>query len=612
MKFHEVDIIGEHFIERLSSEPIYTVDDKRRLAFVESIGGAEANTIIVGGKNQWYPFFGIGTINVTSSPLVSASSVMDTLTFVNGSGVSFLTEPTTKNLTVLSSNNFENIGNAIATTSDDTIIFVAGPGISLFSNPTTRTINFYASPTFGKIQVGASTISMLSSNAVLNIVGGGGITITTNPGTKTINIDPDNSFFINGRRMWLYENVAPNGWTIFSSTADSLVGIKAPGTGGYYDVAGGNFAGIWLEDSHNHIEFAHSHDGPPHIHTFYPPHNHTVADAYLGVYEIPKHAHVILHDWYEIAWNQSGNNGLSGLSGGPAKFQTTMENFTSATGSNVGHSHGSIPVGGLPDSPQETYSSFSGTGSPTTDNVSLATESNTWRPLAHVGILVERNASAFPSNPVRTLSIGSIPVSGSSAHVKVFPIDINGNSDGDAPFTRQYYMGTTVALIAPGVFPVSDFIKWQVNGGDYSTDTLMTISADSNYTVTAIYQVNLVPVLSSLNPSGATAGDPGFEMDVYGTGFVSGSVAKWNGSDRTTTFDSSTHLTATISVSDIASPATNSVTVFNPTPGGGTSNTLSFVVSFAGNTWYEESADTGHNNYIGTDSWTPGDNYFPF
>ena len=58
---------------------------------------------------------------------------------------------------------------------------------------------------------------------------------------------------------------------------------------------------------------------------------------------------------------------------------------------------------------------------------------------------------------------------------------------------------------------------------------------------------------------------------------------RWNGSARTTTYVSPTQLTAAITAADIASAGTFPVTVFNPTPGGGTSNAVNFVVSPGGN-----------------------------
>ena len=94
---------------------------------------------------------------------------------------------------------------------------------------------------------------------------------------------------------------------------------------------------------------------------------------------------------------------------------------------------------------------------------------------------------------------------------------------------------------------------------------------------------NPVPTLASLSPTSATAGGPAFTLTVTGTNFVSGSVVRWNGTDRTTTYVSATQLTAAISSTDIANAGTASVTVFTPTPGGGTSGALTFTINAANN-----------------------------
>lgn len=93
---------------------------------------------------------------------------------------------------------------------------------------------------------------------------------------------------------------------------------------------------------------------------------------------------------------------------------------------------------------------------------------------------------------------------------------------------------------------------------------------------------NPTPAISSLSPTSATAGGAAFTLTVNGSSFVSGAAVRWNGSNRTTSFVGATQLTAQIPASDIASAGTASVTVFNPSPGGGTSNAISFTVSAAG------------------------------
>jgi glucose/arabinose dehydrogenase len=99
----------------------------------------------------------------------------------------------------------------------------------------------------------------------------------------------------------------------------------------------------------------------------------------------------------------------------------------------------------------------------------------------------------------------------------------------------------------------------------------------------AVYRIdpinNPMPTITNVSPNVVIAGDPGFTLDVFGSGFVNGATVQWNGSDRATTFVTSSHLTATISAADIAAAGIESVTVFNPLPGGGTSAGKRFDVN---------------------------------
>ena len=91
-----------------------------------------------------------------------------------------------------------------------------------------------------------------------------------------------------------------------------------------------------------------------------------------------------------------------------------------------------------------------------------------------------------------------------------------------------------------------------------------------------------VPTTTSISPTTKTVGDAGFTLTVNGTNFVSGaSVVRLDGANRTTTFVSSNQLTATIPASDLTTAGGKSITVFNPTPGGGTSNAQTLTVNKA-------------------------------
>ena len=93
--------------------------------------------------------------------------------------------------------------------------------------------------------------------------------------------------------------------------------------------------------------------------------------------------------------------------------------------------------------------------------------------------------------------------------------------------------------------------------------------------------VNSVPTINSLYPSCAPAGDS-VQLLVVGTNFVASSVVRWNGSNQPTTLYPNSNgeiLTAQISASAVASAGTAAVTVFNPGPGGGSSNPSTFTIN---------------------------------
>jgi 6-phosphogluconolactonase (cycloisomerase 2 family) len=87
------------------------------------------------------------------------------------------------------------------------------------------------------------------------------------------------------------------------------------------------------------------------------------------------------------------------------------------------------------------------------------------------------------------------------------------------------------------------------------------------------------PTITSLSPTSTIVGGPAFPLTVVGSNFVANSVVRWNGGDRPTTFVGSGQLTAQISASDVVATGTAAVTVFNPAPGGGTSNAFNLAIN---------------------------------
>jgi hypothetical protein len=85
-----------------------------------------------------------------------------------------------------------------------------------------------------------------------------------------------------------------------------------------------------------------------------------------------------------------------------------------------------------------------------------------------------------------------------------------------------------------------------------------------------------------LNPGSAVAGSGALSLTVTGSSFVNGAVVLWNGATRSTTFVSSTQLTAAITTDDLEASGSAQVSVRNPTPGGGTSSALTFTIAMSG------------------------------
>jgi uncharacterized protein (TIGR03437 family) len=90
---------------------------------------------------------------------------------------------------------------------------------------------------------------------------------------------------------------------------------------------------------------------------------------------------------------------------------------------------------------------------------------------------------------------------------------------------------------------------------------------------------NLVPTLTAITPDIVGAGSGELTLTVTGTNFVSDSVVRWKGGDRPTTYVSATQLTAQIPASDLTTPGTAEVKVFNHGPGGGQTAALIFTIS---------------------------------
>lgn len=112
-------------------------------------------------------------------------------------------------------------------------------------------------------------------------------------------------------------------------------------------------------------------------------------------------------------------------------------------------------------------------------------------------------------------------------------------------------------------------------GGGVSGNSAFAISANGN---------NPVPTVTTCVPANINAGSASFNIIINGSSFTNASVINWNGVAITTTYISSTQLSATISSSLIITAGNANITVTNPAPGGGVTSPIVFTINPQGTT----------------------------
>ncbi len=211
----------------------------------------------------------------------------------------------------------------------------------------------------------------------------------------------------------------------------------------------------------------------------------------------------------------------------------------------------------------------------------------------------------FPLEAHAARTISSATLNGGSS-VTVSPgaaitAIVNVTTTGNGTAARWWSTGWSISTTAPGTVTCVDHpnhsgaaaysetfgITAPATPGTYNAyfiaynNDTCTGSPSATFTMASAVTVtsNPVPATTSISPASKYVGDATFTMTVNGTNFVSGSVVQFNGSARTTTYVSATQLTATIPASDLTVLGAFPIAVFNPAPGGGTSNAQTFTVA---------------------------------
>jgi 6-phosphogluconolactonase (cycloisomerase 2 family) len=188
-------------------------------------------------------------------------------------------------------------------------------------------------------------------------------------------------------------------------------------------------------------------------------------------------------------------------------------------------------------------------------------------------------------NPVP--SIDHITPQGSLAGGNALTLDVFGASFINGSTVRWNGANRTTTFINSGhlqaAIPQSDVsqpgtssvtVATGLPGGGTSNQVAFTVAQPGQ---------NAAPSITSINPLWVFsygAASKQIKLTVAGTGhnFIQGSTVQLDGASRPTKFVDDNHLQVTIFASDLISPGSVGITVFTPTPGGGTSNALTFTI----------------------------------
>jgi hypothetical protein len=194
---------------------------------------------------------------------------------------------------------------------------------------------------------------------------------------------------------------------------------------------------------------------------------------------------------------------------------------------------------------------------------------------AFVPINVYPNPAVFGTVTEYSSNTLILYVSNSTANsVVITSMSISGVNSNDFAFNGPNCVGTIV--VGQTCQMAITFTPTAI--GNLSASLVIAVQGATQYVTIALdgSGTNPAPVISSLSPSSAYVNSAGFTLTVNGSGFLSGAVIYWNDNPLTTTYASSTQLTAPIPASDLTGTNTASVNVANP--GGGFSGPVEFYV----------------------------------
>ena len=220
----------------------------------------------------------------------------------------------------------------------------------------------------------------------------------------------------------------------------------------------------------------------------------------------------------------------------------------------------------------DTSDSLTSTSNPTStkQNVNATTDLVVACSTGRKGNTILVNSLDVTPNVVTIFSLSPKEVTAGEAG---FTLAVNGKLFVNTSVVRFNGTAKTTTFVNAGKLTAA------ITAADIAAAALRPITVANGAVISNAVNLNVTaqnpapPALAviKISPNREVVGTAQVTMTVSGSGFRRSSKVQFNGVQKTTVYVNDTTLTATIPASDLLVPGPFPITVFNPTPGGGTS-----------------------------------------
>lgn len=164
---------------------------------------------------------------------------------------------------------------------------------------------------------------------------------------------------------------------------------------------------------------------------------------------------------------------------------------------------------------------------------------------------------------ISSVSVNCSPASISANQTSTCNASVTGTGNYSSAVTWTVSPSTVGIINNDGTFTASE--------GGTATVTATSTQDSTEQGLASISVTNPAPIISGLSPDSVTVGASDTSITVSGSGFDASSAAFLNGTALSTQYSTSSTINATVPSAMLATAKLNLMTVSNPSPGGGTS-----------------------------------------